>query len=173
MLDQYRVIDLTNDILCDIGMPVMHKNVRYNCRIFVLNGKILLIRPKLILASDGNYREQRWFAAWQRPRTLEAHHLPRMIRAITGQDTVPFGDAAIATRDTALASETCEELFAPDSPHIYLNLDGVEIIANGSSSHHELRKLDTRIELIRSATAKAKGGGVYLYANQQGCDGSL
>ena len=163
--------DLTNDILCDIGMPVMHKNVRYNCRIFVLNGKILLIRPKLILASDGNYREQRWFAAWQRPRTLEAHHLPRMIRAITGQDTVPFGDAAIATRDTALASETCEELFAPDSPHIYLNLDGIEIIANGSASHHELRKLDTRIELIRSATAKAKGGGVYLYANQQGCDG--
>ena len=161
--------DLTADILCDIGMPVMHKNVRYNCRIFVLNGKILLIRPKLILAADGNYRETRWFAAWQHPRGVEEYHLPRMLREVTGQETVPFGDAAIATRDTALAAETCEELFAPSSPHIYLGLNGIEIIANGSGSHHELRKLNTRVDLIRNATSKS--GGVYLYANQQGCDG--
>ncbi len=161
--------DLTTDILCDIGMPVMHKNVRYNCRIFALNGKILLIRPKLILAADGNYRETRWFAAWQHPRQVEEYHLPRMLREMTGQETVPFGDAAIATRDTALAAETCEELFAPSSPHIYLGLNGIEIIANGSGSHHELRKLNTRVDLIRSATSKS--GGIYLYANQQGCDG--
>ena len=161
--------DLTADILCDIGMPVMHKNVRYNCRIFALNGKILLIRPKLILAADGNYRETRWFAAWQHPRRVEEYHLPRMLREVTGQETVPFGDAAIATRDTALATETCEELFAPSSPHIYLGLNGIEIIANGSGSHHELRKLNTRVDLIRNATSKS--GGVYLYANQQGCDG--
>lgn len=161
--------DLTTDILCDIGMPVMHKNVRYNCRIFALNGKILLIRPKLILAADGNYRETRWFAAWQHPRQVEEYHLPRMLREVTGQETVPFGDAAIATRDTALAAETCEELFAPNSPHIYLGLDGIEIIVNGSGSHHELRKLNTRVDLIRNATSKS--GGVYLYANQQGCDG--
>ena len=161
--------DLTTDILCDIGMPVMHKNVRYNCRIFALNGKILLIRPKLILAADGNYRETRWFAAWQHPRVVEEYHLPRMLREVTGQEMVPFGDAAIATRDTALAAETCEELFAPNSPHIYLGLNGIEIIANGSGSHHELRKLNTRVDLIRNATSKS--GGVYLYANQQGCDG--
>ncbi len=161
--------DLTTDILCDIGMPVMHKNVRYNCRIFALNGKILLIRPKLILAADGNYRETRWFAAWQHPRQVEEYHLPRMLREITGQETVTLGDAAIATRDTALAAETCEELFAPSSPHIYLGLNGIEIIANGSGSHHELRKLNTRVDLIRNATSKS--GGVYLYANQQGCDG--
>ena len=48
-------------------------------------------------------------------------------------------------------------------------MPGVEIIANGSGSHHELRKLDTRIALIRNASAK--NGGIYLYANQQGCDG--
>ena len=161
--------DLTDDILCDLGMPVMHKSVRYNCRVLIFNRKILLIRPKLILAGDGNYRETRWFAAWQHPRTVEDHALPRTIRAITGQDTVPFGDAAIATRDTTLAAETCEELFAPDSPHIYLGLDGVDILTNGSGSHHELRKLQKRVELIREASSK--GGGIYLYANQQGCDG--
>jgi NAD+ synthase (glutamine-hydrolysing) len=49
------------EILLDIGMPVVHRNVRYNCRVIVLNGKILLIRPKLHLANDGNYRENRFF----------------------------------------------------------------------------------------------------------------
>ncbi len=161
--------DLTDGILCDIGMPVMHKNVRYNGRILILNRQILLIRPKMILADDGNYREPRWFGAWQHPNTIEDHALPRMIREITGQDMVPFGEAAIATRDTTLAVETCEELFAVSNPHSYLGLDGIEILTNGSGSHHELRKLHRRIDLIQGATAR--GGGIYLYANQQGCDG--
>ena len=44
-----------------------------------LNKKILLIRPKMFLANDGNYREMRWFAAWQKYRTLEDFYLPRII----------------------------------------------------------------------------------------------
>ena len=159
----------TDGILCDIGMPVMHKNVRYNCRVFVLDGQLLLIRPKMALASDGNYREHRWFAAWAHGWTTEPYTLPREIRELTGQQKVPIGIAAIATGGTLLASETCEELFVPMSPHIHFGNAGVEIIANGSGSHHELRKLDTRIALIRNASEK--NGGVYLYANQQGCDG--
>lgn len=71
-------------------------------------------------------------------------------------------------------------------------LDGVEIFTNSSGSHHELRKLRTRIDLIKEATLKVRprpsldflderrltrkssrlqSGGLYLYANQQGCDG--
>lgn len=50
-----------------------------------------------------------------------------------------------------------------------MSLDGCEIFTNSSGSHHELRKLDHRLELIRTSTEY--GGGVYLYANQQGCDG--
>ena len=129
----------------------------------------MLIRPKMVLASDGNYREHRWFVAWERGWTTEPYTVPREITELTGQRQVPIGIAAIATADTLLASETCEELFVPMSPHIHFGNAGVEIIANGSGSHHELRKLDTRIALIRNASAK--NGGVYLYANQQGCDG--
>ena len=44
----------TYGILCDIGMPVLHRGVLYNCRVFCLDGKILLIRPKLAMANDGN-----------------------------------------------------------------------------------------------------------------------
>ncbi|KAF5843733.1 glutamine-dependent NAD(+) synthetase [Dunaliella salina] len=85
------------------------------------------------------------------------------------QLTAPFGDGVLQCLDTTLAAETCEELFTPQAPHIGLALAGVEIISNGSGSHHQLRKLDTRLDLIKGATAKA--GGVYLYANQRGCDG--
>jgi len=33
-------------------------------------------------------------------------------------------------------------------------LDGVEIITNGSGSHHQLRKAYFRVDLVKSATAK-------------------
>uniref|UniRef100_A0A7S4C0W7 Glutamine-dependent NAD(+) synthetase n=1 Tax=Chrysotila carterae TaxID=13221 RepID=A0A7S4C0W7_CHRCT len=161
--------DLTDGILCDVGMPVLHKNVRYNCRVFLLNRKVLLIRPKLCLCDDGNYRESRWFTEWDPTRGLEEHSLPGMIVAVTGQQSIPFGIAAIPTADTVVGTETCEELFTPKSPHIAMSLDGVEIIANGSGSHHRLRMLDQRLDLLRGATQKS--GGLYLYANQRGCDG--
>jgi hypothetical protein len=35
-----------------------------------------------------------------------------------------------------------------------MGLDGVEIFTNSSGSHHELRKLHTRIDLIKEATQK-------------------
>ncbi|SCU91513.1 LAME_0E12816g1_1 [Lachancea meyersii CBS 8951] len=159
----------THEILLDIGMPVLHKNVRYNCRLLSLNGQILFIRPKIWLANDGNYREMRFFTPWMKTSHVEQFLLPPLIQKITGQRFVPFGDAVIRTLDTCIGAETCEELFTPQSPHIAMSLDGVEIITNSSGSHHELRKLNLRLDLITSATRRC--GGVYLYANQRGCDG--
>jgi NAD+ synthase (glutamine-hydrolysing) len=185
-LDHFAELDLTDhsweslseiishedcqDILLDLGAPIRHRNVLYNCRILCHNKQILLIRPKLSLAQDGNYREMRYFTPWKGVRVVEKHtHLPQCIQKLTGQDNCPIGDAVISTLDTCFGAETCEEMFTPRSPHISLSLDGVEILTNSSGSHHELRKLDTRIDLIKSATAKC--GGIYLYANQRGCDG--
>ncbi|KAJ3913583.1 hypothetical protein F5877DRAFT_52080 [Lentinula edodes] len=159
----------TSGIVCDLGMPIEHKNTIYNCRVIIQDRKILLIRPKMWLANDGNYRELRYFTPWTKHRQVEDHFLPRIIQVVTGQSKVPFGDAVISTADTCIGVELCEELFTPASPHILMGLDGVEIFTNSSGSHHELRKLYTRVELIKEATLKL--GGVYLYSNQQGCDG--
>ncbi|GAA5888101.1 hypothetical protein JCM5296_005433 [Sporobolomyces johnsonii] len=156
-------------MLVDVGMPVVHKNVIYNCRIIIHNRKILLIRPKMWLANDGNYRELRWFTPWMKHKQTEEFFLPKMIMDVTGQTTVPIGHAVVSTQDTCIGVEMCEELFTPAAPHIEMGLDGVEIFTNSSGSHHELRKLKTRIDLIKEATLKS--GGLYLYANQQGCDG--
>ena len=79
VLVQILVNKSCHGIVIDVGMPVRHKNVVYNCRVVALNGKILLIRPKLILCDDGNYRETRWFAAWSKVRSVEEHTLmPRV-----------------------------------------------------------------------------------------------
>ncbi|XP_070638845.1 glutamine-dependent NAD(+) synthetase isoform X3 [Bos indicus] len=218
---------VTQDIICDVGMPVMHRNVRYNCRVIFLNRKILLIRPKMALANEGNYRELRWFTPWSRsrpvalrparsccggvlcmeeravaslastggyicipvslqcPQTLsgvpwdrivlfflqqtEEYFLPRMLQDLTKQETVPFGDAVLSTWDTCIGSEVCEELWTPHSPHVDMGLDGVEIFTNASGSHHVLRKAHARVDLVTMATTK--NGGIYLLANQKGCDG--
>ncbi|XP_050925377.1 glutamine-dependent NAD(+) synthetase isoform X2 [Lates calcarifer] len=150
-------------------MPIMHHNVRYNCRVLFLNRKILLIRPKMLMANHGIYREVRWFSPWNQLRKVEEYFLPRMIQEVTGQNTVPIGDCVLSTKDTCIGTEICAELWNPRSPHIEMGLDGVEIFTNSSASHHELRKADQRVNLIKSATSKS--GGIYLYANQRGCDG--
>uniref|UniRef100_A0A1Q3G1P3 Glutamine-dependent NAD(+) synthetase n=1 Tax=Culex tarsalis TaxID=7177 RepID=A0A1Q3G1P3_CULTA len=157
------------NMLIDVGMPVQHRNVAYNCRVVFHNKRILLIRPKMVMCDDGNYRETRWFSSWTKERQTEAYYLPRMIASATGQHTVPIGDAVIATRDTCLGYEICEELWNPRSTHIDMSLSGVEIIVNSSGSYMQLRKAYITTDLIRNASFKA--GGMYLFSNLRGCDG--
>lgn len=156
-------------MLIDVGMPVQHRNVAYNCRIAFLNKRILLIRPKISNCDDGNYRETRWFTPWSKRFVTEEFYLPRMITEITGQKTVPIGDAVLATVDTCLGYEICEELWNVRSTHIDMALSGVEIIVNSSGSYMELRKAHVIADLVKSASFKA--GGAYVYSNLRGCDG--
>ena len=142
-------------ILVFTGMPVMHRGVLYNCTIAFLNQKIVFIKPKMHLANELNYREMRYFVNWKRARHVESFVLPKRISLITMQSEVPFGDGIITTTDNIeIGCETCEELFVPHSPHIDMSLDGVSIFVNLSASHHILRKLNYRIELIMHSMQK-------------------
>ncbi|XP_073305879.1 glutamine-dependent NAD(+) synthetase [Primulina huaijiensis] len=161
--------DWTDDLLCSFGMPVIKGSERYNCQVLCLNRKIVMIRPKMWLANDGNYRELRWFTAWKQKEQLEDFLLPNDISEALSQTVVPFGYGYIQFLDTAVAAEVCEELFSPMPPHAELALNGVEVFMNASGSHHQLRKLDIRLRAFIGATHTR--GGVYLYSNHQGCDG--
>lgn len=92
-----------------------------------------------------------------------------MIAQKIDQKTCPFGDALIATRDTCLGHEICEELWTVKSTHIDMSLAGAEIIVNSSGSYLELRKAHIVANLVKSASAKA--GGAYIFSNVRGCDG--
>lgn len=54
-------------------------SVYYNCRVIVYNKFIYLIRPKLWLANDGNYRERRYFQCWRAQKYVETHDIPREV----------------------------------------------------------------------------------------------
>ena len=88
----------------------------------------------------------RYFSTWKHPDRVVEHKLDDTLRLATGQCTVKFGYCVLRTAETMIASEVCEELWVPDCPNIELSLAGVEIFTNGSGSHHQLRKLDSRSE---------------------------
>ncbi|XP_010676846.1 glutamine-dependent NAD(+) synthetase-like [Beta vulgaris subsp. vulgaris] len=168
-LKEILVGNWTNGILCSFGMPIIKGSERYNCQVFCMNRKIIMIRPKIWLANDGNYRELRWFTAWKQKYQIVEFQLPPAISEAINQTTVPFGYGFIQFLDTAVAAEICEELFSPVPPHAELALNGVEVFMNASGSHHQLRKLDLRMRGFKGATHTR--GGVYMYSNHQGCDG--
>eukprot|EP01055_Gregarina_sp_Pseudo9_P004246 Gregarina_sp_Pseudo_9__4245@NODE_439_length_2827_cov_10_708393_g415_i0_p1_GENE_NODE_439_length_2827_cov_10_708393_g415_i0NODE_439_length_2827_cov_10_708393_g415_i0_p1_ORF_typecomplete_len854_score221_90NAD_synthase/PF02540_17/2_1e52CN_hydrolase/PF00795_22/6_7e30Asn_synthase/PF00733_21/0_014_NODE_439_length_2827_cov_10_708393_g415_i01362697 len=161
--------DASHNCLLDLGMPVEHNSVRYNCRVYILNGQIILIRPKMFLANDGAYRETRHFGAWKLSASLEEFILPKSIQRLNGQTSCPIGFAAIQCNDCIIAAESCEELFTPESPHLAMCLGGVDVFANGSASYFEIGKLQRRLDLIMAPTQKM--GGIYMYCNAKGNDG--
>ncbi|MCJ1447106.1 MAG: glutamine-dependent NAD(+) synthetase [Stictis urceolatum] len=170
MLERIMRDEGCQDIVVDVGMPVRHQSVDYNCRVVFLNRRILAIRPKKWLCNDGNFREMRYFTGWAPGSLLvEEYKLEPFMRDFTGQNKVPFGDVVLEFEDYQIGVESCEELWTPNAPHIHMSLAGVSVFTNSSGSHHELRKLRTRLDLVIEATKKS--GGVYIYANQQGCDG--
>ncbi|KAH6609920.1 NAD+ synthetase [Trichoderma cornu-damae] len=168
-LDHHLEDRTVHGLLEIIKLGVRHRNVRYNARVLCTYRKIICIRPKMALANDGLYREARHFTAWTKARQVETYYLEAVVQKVTGQRTVPIGDMIISTPDTAIACESCEEMFVPLNPSIFTGLNGAEIILNSSASHAELRKLRTRLELIANSTRKL--GGIYVYANAVGVDG--
>lgn len=160
-----------DDILVTLSMPVSFRGVLYNCTLIIFANKILLIKPKTVMADDGNYRESRWFKPWLSGNALHEFFLPEEIAKLTGQTTTQFGVALLRSVEGHLIGlENCEELWSPNNISTRMYLQGAVVVLNPSGSHFTMRKLAKRVSLIKSATVKT--GGVYLYSNQIGCDGS-
>jgi NAD+ synthetase len=151
----------TKNILVCVGCPILHKEVRYNCSVFIYNGKIVLIRPKHNLADDGNYREARWFTAWTKTGEEEFNYM---------KTTCPIGISLLNLDGIIVGAEVCEELWVPDNLGAHMYLAGADVLINGSGSHFELGKQENkRKKLLENATRAC--GGIYLYSNLKGCDG--
>ena len=160
-----------DDMLCVIGMPVNYRRELYNTAVFIFAGKILLIRPRVVQTDGVVFKASRYFAAWKETQDVVQYSLPGNIREITQQETVPFGSAMIRTKEGLLiGAESSEELWNPIASSTHLFLQGAHVVLNLSSSVFQLEKLNKLGEMIASVTRKA--GGVYLYANYRGCDGS-
>lgn len=161
---------LSDGIVIDLGMPVIHRTVAYNCKVILFNGKVVLIRPKMHMADEENYREKRYFIPFMPPaeNILDSYCLPQLIRDITGQDTCPFGYSLIRFRDGLVGVEICEEVWRINSQSrsSYLQCD---IILSSSASHFQTNKMQTRLNMITELLQKTDG--TYIYCNLLGFDG--
>lgn len=157
-----------------LGVPPSHHASQPSpvprSRVFLCNGRVVLVRPKLAMANDGNYREGRWFSPWDEARGLEELPLPGRVASVCrgGQRTAPIGHAVVRARDASVGVETCEELFAPLSPHVRLALNGDRDCRRGDAllscsrsprlgSHASPRQLTVTINRPRALTPPLPG----------------
>ncbi|CAD5205885.1 unnamed protein product [Bursaphelenchus okinawaensis] len=166
------IVDESNNLpnlLIITGMPIRYEISLYNCLVAVCNGKILSIYPKSALCDDDVYRETRYFTSWKRRH----EYVEFKIDSEYGfeQEYAPFGDVFVQSADgVRVGFELCEELWTAKTKAVDLTLHAVDIVCNGSGSHHVLGKSHQRInQLVLGQTQKL--GGVYLYSNHRGCDG--
>ena len=78
---------LRTDTEYEPGIPVRHRNIRFNTRVLCTYRHIYGIRAKMCLANSGLYREARHFTAWTKERTVETYYLEESARNATGQKT--------------------------------------------------------------------------------------
>lgn len=96
--------ELTKDIIVETSMPMVHRASVYNCKLILHNQRIVLVRPKLVMADGDVFRETRYFTIFKPlgDAYLEEVFLPPEIEAIVGQKYAPFGVANIRTADGVL-----------------------------------------------------------------------
>ena len=97
------VLGISDDIVVEVGCPILHKAALYNGRVILYKSKVIGLRVKMILADGGNYYETRYFSAWNHPRKTDEFMLPQIIQEVTQQTMVPIGSFILAFNDTSIA----------------------------------------------------------------------
>jgi NAD+ synthase (glutamine-hydrolysing) len=59
---------ITEQIVCELGTPVLHKAALYNARVILYQTKVVAIRVKTIAADGDMYNETRFFSTWKYKR---------------------------------------------------------------------------------------------------------
>jgi len=150
------------EVVTAVGLPVRVNNKLYNCAAIIQKGNILGLVPKTHLPNYGEFYEKRWFAPAPEGEPFFVDH-------VCGQ-TVSFGARQSfwceEVPELVLGFEICEDLWAPDSPSVYMAQAGVTVIGNLSASNECLGKDAYRRQLVTMQSAKLQCGYVYSSAGE-------
>ena len=149
--------DSIKDNLVIVGAPLIKNNKLYNCAVFIENGKILGVVPKINIPNYQEFYEGRWFTSGKdiKNQTITINNLE-----------VPFGIDLLFKDDNnnaIVGAEICEDLFVPNKPSIQLALNGANIICNLSASPENILKKEYRKQLI--STHSSSLYSVYIYTS--------
>ncbi|MCB0324944.1 MAG: hypothetical protein KDD69_15280, partial [Bdellovibrionales bacterium] len=152
-----RLIPHTSGIAVSVGLPLLHQAALYDCAAFVVDGELLGIAAKRVLAGDGIHYEPRWFKPWPRGKHAEIEVAGRR---------VPIGALLFDLDGLRVGFEICEDAWAAARPGADLAAQGVDVILNPSASHFAFGKLETRKRFVLEGSRAF--GAAYVYANLLG-----
>jgi len=155
LLDE--LVSETQGLVTCFGLPIAVGRSLFNACALAVDGKLVGLVPKQILAGDGIHYEPRWFSAWSSGERTELDW--------AGQK-LPLGDWVFDVGGVRLGFEICEDAWAAERPGVSLAQRGVDIILNPSASHFAFGKHATRRRLVLEASRAFQVS--YLYANLLG-----
>ncbi|MDE6663522.1 MAG: NAD(+) synthase [Lachnospiraceae bacterium] len=149
-----------SDALVFVGLPMEKDHKLYNVAAVIQDGAVLALIPKRCIPAYAEFYEARHFE----PGNSMAETY------IWDDEEIPFGTdilfEADCMKDLVVGCEICEDLWAPQSPHISHALAGASVIVNLSASNETVGKDTYRELLVKSASAKLICAYIYASAGE-------
>lgn len=145
------------DMVVIVGCPLVVEHKLYNCGVFLFDGRILGVVPKIHLPNYGEFYEARHFAKGKREVKdilLDGEYVPFGANILLECENIP---------ELTIAMEICEDLWVPLPPSTYHALAGATVICNPSASVETTTKEVYRSALVSNQSARLLSG--YVYAN--------
>ena len=145
------------DMVVTVGCPLVVEHKLYNCGVFLFDGRILGVVPKIHLPNYGEFYEARHFAKGKREVKdilLDGEYVPFGANILLECTNIP---------ELTIAMEICEDLWVPLPPSTHHALAGATVICNPSASVETTTKEVYRSALVSNQSARLLSG--YVYAN--------
>ena len=146
-----------HDALMIVGLPYAVHGKLYNVAAVFSHGELLGLVPKTFLPNSGEAYEMRQFC----PAPKKGEWL------LINREEIPFGPkllfSCVDMPNLVVATEICEDVWAPNPPSVEAALVGATVIVNCSASAEAVGKDTYRGDLIRGQSARIIAG--YVYAN--------
>ena len=143
-----------------VGAPLWmsEQGKMYDCAYVLYGGRVVGVVPKRVVSNRAGKHEQRWFTSG-----VEASQ-KRVLLALQGDETVPFGRLLFKTRDFTFAVEIGEDVEGGVTNASVLAQHGAEVVFNLAAACDVLGAVDYRQQLVRSLTVRTHTGYVYASA---------
>lgn len=142
------------NITAIVGVPIVYKNMLFNCAAVIQKGKVVGLIPKTFLPNYKEFYEKRWFTS--------AKALENGVEIRFCGQTIPLSTQLLfTTSHCTFGVEICEDVWAPIPPSCHLAIAGADIIFNLSASNELIGKADYLRNLIKSQSARLIAGYVY------------
>ena len=140
------------------GASVQFRGRLFNAAVFVQNGRVLGVVPKINLPNYREFYEKRYFSSGRGIRNESFR--------FAGFDNVPFGVDLIfdVSAELRIGAEICEDMWTTIPPSSQLALNGATLLLNLSASNELVGKSEYRRELVRGQSARCVAAYAYVSA---------